>query len=337
MRACLHAFDGDVHGCAPLWPHWDCFVSPGITQEDAIVPKDSPLFLTDSAKTCLKHTYLQNDPRPTMRALGRLDYTLADIAAPIFRQLIAARTSYAGRKLQVLDLGCAWGIGAALLRFPLSFATVQARYTAREMQALEPIEVEELDRLYYAAWPRDGHRYLGVDGREAAVSYAHRVGTVDCGITADLERADPDDALAAEILRTDIIVATGRIGVRSAVRLAQAARRDDPPWIAMFMNRATPGDELAAALEPLGLVTERFDGGSFVQRRFESAAEKDRALAVLQGRDLDPAGKEADGWLHADLYVARPAPIAAAIPLHRMVSVASGAIGLRPQRLPRSA
>ena len=56
------------------------------------MPKDFPLFLTDTAKTCLKHTYLQADPRATMRALGRLDYALADSAAPILRQLIAARS-----------------------------------------------------------------------------------------------------------------------------------------------------------------------------------------------------------------------------------------------------
>ncbi|TXL82177.1 class I SAM-dependent methyltransferase [Vineibacter terrae] len=301
------------------------------------MPKDSPLFLTNTAKTCLKHTYLQNDPRATMRTLGGLDYVLANVAAPIFRQLIAAHASYAGRALQVLDLGCAYGTGTALLRFPVTFATLQARYTAREMQALDAVELEELDRLYYAAWPRDGHRYVGVDAREAAVSYAHRVGTVDSGIAADLERAEADDALAAEILRTDIVVATGRIGVRTAMRIAHAARRDDPPWIATFMNRTSPGDELAAALAPLGLVTERFDGGSFAQRRFESAAERDRALSVLQSRGIDPAGKEADGWLHADLYVARPAAIAESIPLHRMVSIAGGACGPRPWRLPRRA
>jgi hypothetical protein len=238
----------------------------------------------------------------------------------------------------VLELGCAYGIGSALLRLPLAFATLQARYTAREVQMLDTVELEELDRLYYAAWPRgDRHRYIGVDAREAAVGYAHRVGTVDSGIVADLERADPDDVLAAEILRSDIVVSTGRVGVRTAVRLANAVRRNDPPWIAAFMNRTAPGDELAAALAPLGLSTEKFDGGSFAQRRFESAAERDRALSVLQNLGLDPAGKEADGWLHADLYVARPAHIASAVPLHRMISIAGGVAGQRALRLPRTA
>jgi carnitine O-acetyltransferase len=313
-------------------------VAPGITQEERDVPKDSPLFLTDTAKTCLKHTYLQPDPRATMRALGRLDYVLADSAPPILRQLIAARAAHAGRPLQVLDIGCTYGTGTALLRFPLSFATLQARYTAREVQRLEPIELEELDRLYYAAWPRgDSHRYLGIDAREAAVSYAHRVGAVDSGISADLEREDPDDALASEILRTDIVVSTGRIGARTAARLAGAASRHEPPWVAWFTRRAAPADEVAAALAPMGLVTEKFEGSSFAQRRFESAAEKDRALSVLRDLGLDPAGKEADGWLHAELYVARPAHIAASIPLHRMVAVASSAAAMRMQRYPRNA
>lgn len=300
------------------------------------MPNESPLFLAETAKTCLKHTYLQPDPRATMRALARLDYALADIAAPIFRQLIAARAAHAERPLQVMELGCAYGIGTALLRFPLSFATLQARYTARELQALDSIDLEELDRLFYAAWPRaDRHRYVGVDGREHAVAYAHRVGAVESGMCADLERAEPDEALAAELLRTDVIVSCGRIGARTAARLTAVVSRHEPPWIACFMNRASGIDELAATLAPLGLVTERFEGTSFAQRRFESAAEKERALSVLRELGIDPAGKEAEGWLHAELYVARPAHVAAAISLPRMITIARHTP--RPLRYPLSA
>jgi hypothetical protein len=289
----------------------------------ANVPKDTPLFFMETARSCLKHTYQQPDPRAAMCALARLDYALADTGAAIFRQLIQARAVHAGRPLQVLDIGCGYGLGTAMLRLPLTFADLRARYTAREMLPLDAIDLEELDRLYYAAWPRrDQHRYVGIDGREAAVGYAHRVGTLDSGIVADLERDDPDDALAAEILRADIIVATGRIGTRTAARIAAAASRGEAPWIATFMPRTAPADELATCLRPLGLTTEKFEGGSFALRHFESAAEKERALSVLQAQGLDPAGKEASGWMHVDLHVARPAHIAASIALHRMVEIA---------------
>lgn len=286
------------------------------------MPKDTPLFFTKTARTCLKHTYQQPDPRAAMRTLARLDYALADNGAAIFRQLIEARAVHAGRPLQILDIGCAYGLGTALLRLPLSFADLRARYTARHMQRLDSVDLEELDRLYYAAWPRrDQHRYVGVDGRETAVGYAHRVGTLDSGIAANLEREDPDEALAAEILRADIIVSAGRIGTRTAARLAAAASRNEAPWIATFMPRTASADELEACLKPLGLTIEKFDGGSFAQRRFESAAEKEHALTVLQNQGIDPAGKEASGWLHAELHVARPAHIAASISLHRMVEI----------------
>ncbi|HJQ57596.1 MAG TPA: hypothetical protein VJ890_11845 [Vineibacter sp.] len=294
------------------------------------MPKVSPLFLTNTAKTCLKHTFLQPDPRTSMQALGRLDEALADTAAEVFRQLIAARATQAARPLQVLELGCAYGVGAALLRFPLSFATLHARYTARDLQALDPVELEELDRLYYAAWPRsDQHRYVGVDARESAVRYAHRVGTVDCGIPAQLDSDDPDGILSAEILRSDIIVDRGRLSARTAARLAQSARRDDPPWIACFLPRTAPVEAIAAALGRLGLRTEKFAGGSFAQRRFESAAEKEHALSVLARMGIDPAGREAEGWRHVELYVARPDAIADTIPLHRMVSL----MAATPRRL----
>jgi hypothetical protein len=44
----------------------------------------------------------------------------------------------------------------------------------------------------------------------------------------------------------------------------------------------------------------------------------------LNARAIDPRNKEADGLLHAELYVSRPPEHADAMPLNEMISVTSG-------------
>jgi hypothetical protein len=77
--------------------------------------------------------------------------------------------------------------------------------------------------------------------------------------------------------------------------------------------------------ERRGLVTERFESATFIQRRFRDAEEMETTVRQLEARDIDCTGKEADGLLHAELFVSRPSSEARAKPIQRMVSVASGA------------
>jgi hypothetical protein len=84
-------------------------------------------------------------------------------------------------------------------------------------------------------------------------------------------------------------------------------------------------DRIAEVLARRGLVTEKLEGVTFVQRRFQSEAEARATVGALEGRGIDTRGKEADGLLHAELYVSRPPAAIEAMPLGRLVSVTSGA------------
>lgn len=44
-------------------------------------------------------------------------------------------------------------------------------------------------------------------------------------------------------------------------------------------------------------------------------------LRQLVARGLDPTGKEAYGWYHADLYLSRPASQAAELPVDELLGV----------------
>lgn len=242
------------------------------------------------------------------------------------RQLLAARKRRYDYPPRVLDVGCSYGINAAVHRFPLSFAALRGRYARREMAALSPEELASLDRNFYAGWPDIGlARFIGLDISAPAIRYAKNVGLIDYGIVTDLENGALNAEDAAAIGQTNVILSTGCVGYvtdKTYRQLLQAI--DGTPWVVSFVLRMFPYEPLAEALGQFGLVTERLSGATFVQRRFRDVEEFERSLATLARRGIDTAGFEADGLFQADLFVSRPKADVRATPLEEIVTVTSG-------------
>jgi len=74
-----------------------------------------------------------------------------------------------------------------------------------------------------------------------------------------------------------------------------------------------------------GLVTEKLEGVTFVQRRFHSAQEYAQTVASLKAQGIEAEGKETEGLYHAELYVSRPQRDVEEQPLRELVSITSGA------------
>jgi SAM-dependent methyltransferase len=270
--------------------------------------------------------YTQQDPRAYFSELGALDYMIPDVAEPIVRQLVAAKAKESGAQPTVLDIGCSYGINAALHRFPVSFSMLRARYAKRELATVQPLELARLDRNFYASWPQIGQaRFIGLDVSEPAIQYARNVGLLDAGISTDLERK-PLRPRDAELLRgADVLLSTGCVGyVTEATFRRVLDTLDHLPWVISFVLRMFPYEPLAAALGAYGLVTERLAGATFVQRRFRDVEEFTRSLAVLAERGVDTAGFESEGRFQAELFVSRPAADVRAAPLDEIVTVTSG-------------
>jgi SAM-dependent methyltransferase len=270
--------------------------------------------------------YGQEDPRAYFSVLGALDYMIPDIAEPIIRQIVGARAKETAAAPVVLDIGCSYGINAALHRFPLTFNMLRNRYAKRELATVRPLELARLDRNFYASWPEIGQaRFIGLDMSEPAIQYARNVGLLEAGIAANLEQ-NPLRADDAELLRSaNILLSTGCVGYVTHTTYRRVLDAlDTLPWIVSFVLRMFPYDRMAAALEGYGLVTERLAGATFVQRRFRDVDEFKRSLAVLADLGVDTAGFEADGRFQAELFVSRPAADVRAAPLGEIVTVTSG-------------
>ncbi|MEO8651949.1 MAG: class I SAM-dependent methyltransferase [Hyphomicrobiaceae bacterium] len=275
--------------------------------------------------------YIRPDPREYFRILHGLDYIIPDLALPIFRQITETLTELRGRPLRILDIGCSYGINAALLRYPMSMERLAQRYADLQAFGLAPEEVVALDRNYYRSWPTvTNARFIGLDSSAPAVNYATQAGILDHGFAEDLEGNDPSPRLADLLSGVDLVISTGCVGYVTAATFKRVldAMQAPKPWFVSFVLRLYPFDEIAGVLNKRRLVTEKLESVTFVQRRFHSEQEYSHTLRALEQVGIDPQGKEAEGLLHAELFLSRPAEETNALPLDSLVSVTSG--GNRP-------
>lgn len=265
--------------------------------------------LTGESKSDFSDIYSQPDPRAYFGTLGQLDYQIPQQSMPVVEAVLAG-SERDGRPRKVLDVCCSYGINAALLRYEVDLEEVGARCTDPTRAALAPGEVIADDAAFYASRSPADLAVLGLDASKPAIDYGLAAGLLTGGWAEDLESEDPSPALAAGLRDVGLVVCTGGVGYigpRTFDRIVAAV--DDPAdlWLAVFVLRVFDYAEFAATLSTYGLVTEQVPGVTFPQRRFADRAESEAAVHDVVARGLDPAGKEADGWYHADCFLTRPA------------------------------
>lgn len=273
-----------------------------------------------TGKLDLGSTYNQLDPVAYFSTLAQLDYRIPAAARPLFSSLIAGRRRATGRhEVKIVDLGCSYGVNAALLKHGLSMDELYQLYAASDATARA--ELIERDRRLYAETSDDALTVVGVDLARNAVDYAVRVGNLDAGIATDLERRDPTAEDRALLAGSDLILSTGCFGYVTETSLERLleATMESRPWMAHFVLRMFGFEEAEEMLAAHGYVTEKAEG-IYRQRRFASRQERDRVLENLAARGVDPAGAEAAGWYYAELFVARPKADAARMPLDRLLA-----------------
>lgn len=265
---------------------------------------------TNLAKANFDDIYDQPDPRAYFNALGELSYAIPQHAHPVFAHVLRALRGGGTQQTTVLDVGCSYGLNAALLRCDLTMQELFDHYGDRRLAQLSPEELAASDRSFYGDRRRTASpRLLGIDLAGRALAYAERVGLLDASWAENLESDEPSADLSAAMADVDLITSTGCVGYvteKTFGRLLGAAPHD-PPWVATFVLRMFDYREITAVLAEHGLVTERLEGVTFKQRRFASAHEQASATAAVRERGLDPEGKEEDGWFHAEFYLSRPA------------------------------
>ncbi|MBT2487180.1 class I SAM-dependent methyltransferase [Streptomyces sp. ISL-96] len=258
-----------------------------------------------TGKVSLDHIYTQPDPGTYFSVLRPLGYCVPQLAKPYFAKLIKEYAeSQQVAEPKVLDIGCSYGINAALLKYDATMDELYARYSNGGGRQALLARDRELSR---SRRPARGIRIVGLDTSASALSYALEAGFLDDAVNADLEEHEPTPQQRAQFAGTDLVISTGCLGYvteRTLTRVvrAQGGRR---PWMAHFVLRMFPFDPVERALAGLGYRTVRVEE-VFKQRRFASPEEQSLVLDRLSAAGVDARGLEAEGWLYAQLYLSRP-------------------------------
>lgn len=262
----------------------------------------------ETGKYSFDHIYFQPDPRKFFTTLRPFEYAIPGIARPHFARLIAEYRKRSGVDVpQVLDLGCSYGVNAALLRCETTMADLYQRYSD-VVSSRSRAELIEGDRAFVQARQRrERARFIGLDTSQPALDYAVEAGFLDAAVLADLEVDEATPAQKTVLQGTDLVISTGCIGYVSEKTLLRVidAAGDRKPWMAHFCLRMFPYDAIAGHLSDLGYETVRLDQ-PYRQRRFVTARERASVLDRLSEMGLDSRGLEEDGWYYAHLYVSRP-------------------------------
>ncbi|EXG82889.1 class I SAM-dependent methyltransferase [Cryptosporangium arvum] len=260
----------------------------------------------ETGKVSFDHIYSRPDPRPFFRTLREFEYGIPGVAAPRFARLFAEyRAARDVATPRVLDLGCSYGVNAALLRCDVTLAELYDRYTAVGGTRAALLAA---DRALVRSRPRPERAWFtGLDPSAPALEYAVAAGFLDDAVHADLEAGEPEEAQRARIAGTDLVISTGCIGYvteKTLLRIVDAAG-DRRPWMAHYCLRMFPYDAIAGHLDDLGYDTAPI-GEPVRQRRFATADERSSVLDRLSELGVDPAGRETDGWFYAQLHISRP-------------------------------
>ena len=278
----------------------------------------------NEAKVNMDHIYDQADPRQYFCELQKLGYAIPDAAKPIFEKLISELRRHRNENVHVLDLGCSYGVNAALLKHDLSMPELYDHWAGEGFSGSAPEDLEESELHYLSNLDEQADiTVTGLDQAECAIEFAEKSGLLDVGIAINLETEPLPDAATQNLAQIDLVISTGCVGYlteKSFERLLPAVTQERSPWIGNFVLRMFPFDAIDATLKDWGYVTEKLEGQTFVQRSFETDEEQEEVLERLRDRGLDPAGKESEGQLLAEFYLSRPADDAAAVPIEQLLA-----------------
>lgn len=273
------------------------------------------------AKADMDHIYNQTDPRAYFSELKKLSYAIPKTANPIFKLLLDHRRRALGRPVHVLDLGCSYGVNAALLKFDVSMDALYDHWGKSDHTAEEIVAKSR--RFFSSHQQVLGVEVTGIDQAENAITFGTSAGLLDYGFVANLET---QDLLASEKQRlksVDLVISTGCIGYvteKSFDRILPIVTQSQPPWIANFVLRSFPFNAIETSLSKWGYVTEKLEDRTFFQRKFASESEQDQIVGKLVELGIDPGGKEANGNLVAELYLSHPSDTAGQLELDDVMS-----------------
>ncbi len=270
--------------------------------------------------------YNRPDARTYFQTLKRVDYAIPEVAKPIFRGLLgdlrARPEGDRDRGLTVLDLGCSYGVNAAMLKYDFTMEGLYDYYDRGEERPFD--EAVEQDRQFFEHRDEDlDLNVIGLDEADRAVEYGLATGLLDDGVAANLETSPLGDDDADKIKGCDLVTSTGCVGYvtdRTFRQLMPRFADGDRPWFANFVLRMFRYEPIADVLCEAGYVTRKLEGALFPQRRFATTEERTAATEAIQQLGLEPEPELETDRYYAEFFLSQPKDEAETVPLDRLAA-----------------
>jgi hypothetical protein len=270
----------------------------------------------NEAKASFEEVYSSPTPHAYLREMDRLNYEIGEQANPYFEATARLMLEQLGpdASVKLLDLGCSYGVGAALLNHSISFSEL-ARFFAEHKSRDYHDCIEATRDLLEATESPDAVSCLGLDCSEKALRFAEDTGLLDGTIARNLEE---DQSLPPDEVRMiqecNLLTSTGAIGYVGNKTLSvllrhlgKSKRQSHGPYSVVTILRMFDSAPIAATFERFGFHFAAVPGVRLRQRQFETEEEQARTLKLLVKRGIDTDGWESEGFLYADLFAAAPA------------------------------
>ncbi|WP_245456309.1 hypothetical protein [Mesorhizobium sp. M2A.F.Ca.ET.043.05.1.1] len=252
--------------------------------------------------------YNRKWPHAYFRAHLALDYMIPDRAEPVFERIFADYRRVRNKsRLKIIDVGCSYGINAALLRTDLDLDDLYAAYL-EPSGSLSRRQGIEHRAFFRDRGLRDDIQFVGVDPSFRAVRYAQNLGLLEAGITADLENRDLTVNERCALADADIIISTGCVGYATERTFARVydASATSRPWVVVFAMHPFSYDAIAAALRGFALETKLVDRFRQRQRRFSTPTERRAILKAMAKLGMEDRLERTTGYIYASCYISAP-------------------------------
>ncbi len=253
-------------------------------------------------------TYNLKWPNRYLNAHRALDYVIPQNAKFVFERLITECMRKRGKKyLKVVDIGCSYGINAALLKCRTTLDELYAEASSPN-GALMTRSIEAHHHFFAARTRRNDLFFVGLDPATRAIDYSLRTGLINAAVTANLELQDLTDADLSLLSDVDLIISTGCVGYvteRTFARLYPAVARSKP-WVACFVMHPFGYHRISEILAPYDLATREIPGCRQRQRRFSTSKERRKVLALMKALKIDDRLERTTGYIYASFHLSVP-------------------------------
>ena len=273
--------------------------------------------VVNEVKASFDNVYQAPTPHAYFAEMNRLEYAIGQEARPFFQAAVGLMRKKLDKTvpIRMLDLGCSYGVGSALVKYGFSFGEIADFFEGQGEVSYRQCVKDTRDWLDENG-PGKPIACVGADASAEAIKFAEEAGLLDGGIAHDLEmdhRLAPEEC--ALIQKCNLLISTGAIGYvgeRTLNAILQQLGKDAPlahgPSTVVTILRMFDPEPIAKTFGQHGYKFVHVPEVHLRQRRFHDEKEQAETIPLVQARGLNTDDLEADGYLYADLFIAAPEP-----------------------------